>query len=244
MISLDAQGIDKEFKIGFIREQGGLARMLSFFSGKEPTRRIKVLDGVSFRLNGGEVLGVIGKNGSGKSTLIRVLSGIYPRSGGTLDVRGNIVPIVGLGYGFQDRLTMKDNIRLSCCLLGLDRGQIERRFPSIVEFSELGDFVNTKFFQFSDGMKHRIAFSVAIHCDPDLLLLDEVFEIGDQGFRSKSSRKIKDLASKGSGVMLVSHELEMIEKHCDRVLWLDAGKVRMMGGTDEVLDAYRTAFSS
>ena len=242
MAFLEARNIRKEFNIGFVKDQGTLARTLSFFSGKESTKKLTVLDDVSFRLNGGEILGVIGKNGAGKSTLIRILSGIYQKNGGTVIKKGNIVPIVGLGFGFQDRLNMGDNILLSCSLLGISRKEVLKRFESIVAFAELEDFVKTKLYQFSDGMKHRVAFSVAIHCNPDLLLLDEVFEIGDQGFRSKSSKKILDLAKSGSGVILVSHELEMIEKHCQKVLWLENGKVRMLGKTGKVLRSYREFF--
>jgi ABC-type polysaccharide/polyol phosphate transport system ATPase subunit len=244
MVYIETRDLKKDFKIGFLKNQGALARTLSIFSGKEPTKKVRVLDGVSFRLDGGEILGIIGKNGAGKSTLIRVLSGIYHNTGGEIDVNGNIVPIVGLGYGFQDRLSMKDNVFLSCSLLGLRRNEIKQKFSSIVEFAELQEFVITKLYQFSDGMKHRLAFSVAIHCNPDLLFLDEVFEIGDQGFRAKSSSKIKELARDGSGVILVSHELKMIEKHCKRVLWLEKGKVKMMGETEEVLRLYREAFPS
>ncbi len=244
MVYIETRDLKKDFKIGFLKNRGALSRTLSIFSGKEPTKKLRVLDGISFRLEGGEIMGIIGKNGAGKSTFIRVLSGIYPRTGGEIEVDGNIVPIVGLGYGFQDRLSMRDNVFLTCSLLGLRRNEIRQKFSSIVEFAELQDFVITKLYQFSDGMKHRLAFSVAIHCMPDLLLLDEVFEIGDQGFRAKSSKKIKELARNGSGVILVSHELKMIEKHCRKVLWLEKGKVKMMGETKEVLKLYREAFPS
>jgi len=244
MVYLEAQNIRKDFNIGFVKNQGALARTLSFLSGKEPTKKLIVLDGVSFKLDGGDILGIIGRNGAGKSTLIRVLSGIYPMSGGSVHKDGNIVPIVGLGYGFHDRLTMRDNILLSSSLLGQSREEIRERLDHIVEFAELGDFVNTKLFQFSDGMKHRMAFSVAIHSSPDILLLDEVFEVGDQGFRSRSSKKILELAAKGSGVILVSHELKMIEEHCRKVLWLENGKVKMIGRTGNVLKYYRDAFPS
>ena len=139
----------------------------------------------------------------------------------------------------QPRLTMKDNIYLCCSLFGLSNQEIAQKFQDIVKFSELQDFVETKIYQFSEGMKQRLAFSIAISCDPEILLLDEVFEVGDEKFKEKSANKIKELARKGACVMLVSHELWMIEKYCNRVLWMDKGSIKKDGETGEVVSNYK-----
>ncbi len=233
------EGIEKNFRIGFKKNQTVLARVISVFSGKEPKKILHVLKGISFSADRGEIVGMVGKNGSGKSTLLRIIAGIYEKDKGNIMVNGNLISLIGLGSGFQPRLTTKENILLVGSLFGLSQKTIRKRFNSIIEFAELEDFVNTKLYQFSEGMKQRLAFSIAINCEPDILLLDEVFEVGDQKFRFKSSEKIKELAKKGTTVLLVSHELWMIEKHCSRVIWLDKGKIMMDGKVEEVMKEYK-----
>lgn len=239
MHSLKVKNVSKVFKIGSLKNQGALSRLLSLISGKERREKITVLKNISFKARSGECIGLIGSNGAGKSTLMRILAGIFPKSGGRIKVKGNIVPIIGLGSGFQIRLTMKDNIYLVGSLFNMSRKDIRDNFDSIVSFAELEDYINTKLFQFSEGMRQRLAFSIAIHSKPEILLLDEVFEVGDSGFRKKSSEKIKELVNGGALVVLVSHELWMIEKHCDRSLWLMDGRIHRDGETTKILDEYR-----
>lgn len=231
--------VTKAFNIGHNKDLGALARFISLFSGKEPRRKIQIIKGISFNAGKGEVIGMVGKNGAGKSTLLRILAGIYHEDGGEIRINGHIIPIIGLGYGFLERLSMKDNVYLTAAFFGLDKKEIDSRFESIVKFAELEEFVNTKLFQFSVGMRHRLAFSIAIHCKPDILLLDEVFEVGDKDFRMKSSKKIKEIAKKGTTVILVSHELWMIEKHCERTIWIKDGLIELDGDTDHVLKKYK-----
>ncbi len=231
--------LGKKFKIGFKKRQGALARLVSVFSGIEARKTIWALKEVSFSAKKGEIIGIIGKNGSGKSTLLRCISRIYTKDEGKIETNGKIVPIIGLNVGMQPRLTMKDNIHLCCSLFGLSKEEIKQKFQDIVKFSELQDFVETKIYQFSEGMKQRLAFSIAIFCNPEILLLDEVFEVGDERFKEKSANKIKELARKGACVILVSHEMWIIEKYCDRAIWVDEGKIKKEGKTEEVVKAYK-----
>ena len=230
--------VTKEFKIGFKKNQGMLARFASLFSGREPKKTLKAVQGVSLAVNSGEIVGLIGKNGSGKSTLLRIIAGIYPHYGAK-KVNGHIVSLINLGSALIDRLTMKDNIFLAGSLFGLSQREIRKRFHSIVEFAGLEEFVHTKLYQFSRGMLERLAFSIAIHANPEILLLDEVFAVGDEDFRAKSANKIKELAKNGAGIILVSHELWLIEKYCDKVVWLKKGKIVKEGNTKEIIKEYK-----
>jgi len=230
--------ITKRFRIGFVKHQSALGRTMSMLSGKEPTKHLWALKGVSFEVQGGEIVGLIGNNGAGKSTLLRIMAGIYTKTSGTVSVNGRMVPIIGLGHGLHERLSMRDNIYLACSLFNMDRDQIAEKFDSIVKFSQLGDFLDTKLYQFSDGMKQRLAFSTAMAADPQILLLDEVFEVGDRDFREKSAQRIKKLVKKGAAVILVTHELRMIDAHCSRVIWLKDGRVFLDGPAKAVLEQY------
>jgi ABC-type polysaccharide/polyol phosphate transport system ATPase subunit len=233
------KNISKKFKIGFSRGQSALGRLVSSLSGREPKKIINILNNISFNADSGEIIGLIGKNGSGKSTLLRIVAGIYKQDKGDVWIGGKLISLIGLGAGLQHRLTMKDNIFLVGSLFDLNQKTIKQRFNSIVNFAGLNQFVNTKLYQFSEGMKQRLAFSIAIHCDPEVLLLDEVFEIGDEDFRHKSAEKIKELVKKGATIILVSHEMWMIEKYCDRVIWLDKGNIFREGNTKDVVKEYK-----
>lgn len=230
--------ISKKFKIGFRKNQSVLERIVSLFSGKEPRKTIWALRDLSFTAKAGEIAGIIGENGSGKSTLLRTIAGIYNTDKGNIITNGKIIPLINLNNGVQERLTMKDNIYLICSLFGLDQKDIKQRFNPIAAFAELENFENTKLYQFSSGMVQRLVFSIAAHCDPEILLLDEVFAIGDENFRNKSAEKIKGLVKNGSSAILVSQELLLIEKYCDRVIWLDKGKIVKEGETAGVIKDY------
>jgi len=232
------ENVSKRFRIGFKRNQGFLARLIDFFSGKEPKKEIWALKNVSFNAKAGEVVGIIGENGSGKSTLLRAIAGIYDYSG-EIKTNGKIISLINLNAGLQSRLTMKDNIFLCCSLFGISQKGIKQKFNSIVEFSELGNFVDTKLYQFSNGMLQRLAFSIAAHCNPEILLLDEVFEVGDESFRIKSANKIKEITKKNGTGILVSHDLEMIEKHCDKVVLIDKGEIIKEGKAKEIVKRYK-----
>ena len=217
--------VSKKFMIGYIKNLGSLERFVSLFSGKEPRKLIHALKNVSFNVKSGEIVGIVGDNGSGKSTLLRIIAGIYFSDAGEITINGRMVSLINLLVGLKERLSMKDNIFLCCSLFGLSQKEIKSRLHYIVEFSGLHNFLNTKIYQFSEGMKQRLSFSIAVHCNPDILLLDEVFEVGDEDFRKKSVIRINEIVKKGGSVVLVSHDMDIVEKHCDRIIYMDKGIV-------------------
>jgi len=234
-----ARNIIKKFRIGIKNRQTFFSRFLSLFSGREQTKLIYPLNGISFDADAGEIVGIIGKNGSGKSTLLRIISGIYSADAGEIRTSGKIISLINLNMGIKDRLAMKDNVFLLGALFNTGREHIKREMNSIADFSELGKFMGTKIYQFSEGMKQRFIFSIAVHCNPDILLLDEVFEVGDEEFRKKSSEKIVELAKKGATIVLVSHQLELIRKYCDRAVWIENGKVVRQGDAEKIVKEYK-----
>jgi len=215
------KNISKRFKIGYRKNIGALARVLYFFSSREPKRTIEVLKDFSLTVNKGEIVGIIGLNGCGKSTILRIIAGIYEKDKGEIIVNGKIISLINLYAGLKDRLTMRDNIYLLGSLFGMPTKEIKKKFHSIVNFSGLEKFVDTKLYQFSNGMLQRLAFSIAIHANPDILLLDEVFEIGDEEFRKRSVKWIEGFVRKGGCVVLVTHDLELVNKYCDRIVKID-----------------------
>lgn len=237
------KNISKKFKIGHNKNKEFLGSLLSFASNRKSRREIVVLNNISLDLGYGEILGIMGNNGSGKSTLLRIIAGIFSMDAGSIEINGRIVSLINLRVGLKDRLTMKDNIFLMGSLIGMSYKEIEDSFNSIVEFCELEEFVNAKIYQFSAGMGQRLVFSIAIHSKPDILLLDEVFEIGDENFRKKSANKIKQMVSENNiSVLLVSHDLDIIEKYCDRVIWIDKGQIFKQGNLDEIIKLYKQKF--
>ncbi len=235
---ISVEGVSKRFRKGFVKKHSALWRFLSFLSGRAPEKIITALNGISFDVREGEKVSIIGENGSGKTTLLRVLSGIYASDEGRVETRGKIISLINLRVGMMARLSMKDNIYLLGSFFGLSPGGIKERLHSIAAFAEQDDYISIPLYQFSSGMLQRLAFSIAINCDPDILLLDEVFEAGDENFRNKSAESIQQLASNGGSVILVSHEMEMIEKCCDRAIWLRDGKVFESGDTEDVVSDY------
>lgn len=226
------KNVYKEFKIGFKKNQSALERFLSLFSGREPKKKMKVLKNISLTVNAGEIVAVCGPNGSGKSTLLRLIAGIYEADSGMVQTNGRVIPLFGFGNLLKERLTLKDNIYLLGLLYGLDQKIIDKRFNAIIELAQLDKFINTKIYQFSDGMKLRLIFSIAVHCDPDILLLDEVFAVGDENFKQRSITIIKELLKKGTAVLLTTHYLEIIEnqlgRHCDKIISIHNGELRKM----------------
>jgi ABC-type polysaccharide/polyol phosphate transport system ATPase subunit len=196
------------------------------------------LDGVTFAVERGEFFGIIGPNGSGKSTLLKILAGIYRQDRGTVRVAGVLSPFIELGVGFNPELTARDNIRINGTLLGLTTGELKRRYDEIVGFAELERFVDQKLKNFSSGMQVRLAYSIAIQVDFDVLLLDEVLAVGDESFQQKCMDTFERFRNEGKTMVLVSHQLEAIAQYTDRALLLERGAVRALGPPDEVIDAY------
>ena len=239
MKRIKAENVSKKFMIGFKKNQSALQRFIELFSGVEPRRVIWAVRDVSVSVEKGKITALVGKNGSGKSTFLRIVAGIYRQEEGTVDVHGKILSLISLSAGLREKMTMQDNVWLCCSLFGLSSSDMRKRFDSIIEFAELEDFLNTKIYQFSEGMKQRLVFSIAVHCDSDILLLDEIFGVGDIGFRQKSVEKIQELVGQGKSVLIASHDMNMVETYCHNAVWLEKGRVRLEGGAKEVVRAYR-----
>ena len=207
-------------------------------SGKLAYQDFTALDHVSFTVKKGETLGLIGRNGAGKSTMLKVISGILKPTAGSVTCRGNVVPMLELGSGFDMDLNGRENIFLNGAILGYSEGFLKAKYDEIVEFSELGPFVETPIRNYSSGMLARLAFSVASVVRPEILIVDEILAVGDAAFQEKSRARMLELMSGGTTVLFVSHSLAQIREMCSRVVWLEHGGVKMLGNADEVCDAY------
>jgi len=194
---------------------------------------------VSFKVPVGQMLGIIGRNGSGKSTLLKVAAGVYTPTMGEVHIRGTIAPLIELGAGFHHELTGRENILLNGLLLGLSKRDMKEREERIIEFAELGDFIDSPVKQYSSGMYMRLAFSVATEVDPDILIIDEILGVGDAGFREKCYERILLFRKRGKTIFFVSHDSSTVRQYCDRVLLLHSGELIADGRPEEVLSRYQ-----
>jgi ABC-type polysaccharide/polyol phosphate transport system ATPase subunit len=199
---------------------------------------IEAVKHVSFDIPHGTVLGIVGANGAGKSTLVRTIAGILPPTTGRIEVFGRVSTLLALGVGFNKELTGRDNVRLGGLAAGLDRTHLEEKYEDIVNFAELGDFMDLPMRTYSSGMYGRLAFSVAVNMDPDILLIDEALSVGDARFRRKSADKMRELCGQARTIVLVSHALGSITELCDQAIWMDSGVMRMWDEPQAVVDAY------
>lgn len=207
-------------------------------SGKVTHNEFFALKNLSFDVYKGEVMGIIGHNGSGKSTLLKVISGILKPTQGRVECYGNIVPMLELGSGFDSDLTGKENIFLNGAILGYSEEFLNEKYHQILQFSELGEFINVPIRNYSSGMMMRLAFSVATVVNPRILIVDEILAVGDESFQAKSRERMMELMSGGTTVLFVSHSLEQIREMCNRVIWLDHGEIKMIGNAKDVCDEY------
>ncbi len=211
----------------------------SLFKKKEEKRSVEALKNVSFTVPKGEILGIVGSNGSGKSTLLRTLAGLMAPNEGSVDLHGNSVSLLSLGTGFVPELSGRDNIILSALSMGFSEEDVAERFDSIVEFSELGDAIERPVKNYSSGMYSKLAFSIAMMLDTDIILIDEVLSVGDLQFRKKSHAALENLINdKDKTVLIVSHNLGEIKNLCTKVMWLEFGELRRIGETETVLEEY------
>ncbi|MEE8277735.1 MAG: ABC transporter ATP-binding protein [Thermoanaerobaculia bacterium] len=213
----------------------------SLTEGLKPEETIEALSDVSCTVDKGQAFGVIGSNGSGKSTLLKLVVGILKPTSGRVAVDGRVAALIELGAGFHPEISGRENIYINGAVMGLSRREIERRYEDIVEFSGLREFIEEPVKNYSSGMYVRLGFAVAIHTDPDILLVDEVLAVGDEAFAHRCLRQIEEFLSRGKTLLLVSHSLGLIEEYCDQVLWLDDGHQRLLGSPRRVVDAYRQA---
>ena len=217
----------------------------SLFSMKKSEIDVfEAVKGVSFAVPRGEIMGIVGKNGSGKSTMLRAIAGIFSADEGTIDLHGHTVSLLSIGVGFQKKLTGRENIFLSGMLLGFSEQQILEKMDDIIEFSELGRFVDKPVRTYSSGMYSKLAFSITAILETEIMLIDEVLSVGDVRFKKKSYAKMKELiTNEDRTVIIVSHSTETLEKLCDSILRLHEGKIKMQGSTAEVLPLYNDYMS-
>jgi ABC-type polysaccharide/polyol phosphate transport system ATPase subunit len=231
----------KRFRYPGIAKQTTLKELfLKTLRGQTQSRRtLKAIAGVSFSIPPGKMFGIVGRNGSGKTTLLRLLAGVYVPDEGRITVKGSLAPLLSLAAGFHPDLTGRENARIELLILGFSAKQIQQRMDQIIEFAEIGKYIDAPLRTYSNGMMMRLAFASAINVDPDVLLLDEVLAVGDAVFAEKCLRCIDDFRARGKTIVLVTHSMEMIRERCDVAMWLDKGKVMAFGDPATVTEAYR-----
>ena len=201
-------------------------------------QEFEALKGVSLSIHDGEVVGVIGRNGSGKSTLLKLIAGVYKPSSGSLAVRGHVAALIELGAGFHHDLTGRENIVLNGLLLGLSRRQIAEREQRIIDFADIGEFIDSPVKQYSSGMFMRLAFAISVEVDPEILLVDEILSVGDAEFQEKCDQRMEEFHRRGKTLVVVSHGLDVIRRLCTRAVLLDHGSVLMDGPVERVISRY------
>jgi ABC-type polysaccharide/polyol phosphate transport system ATPase subunit len=236
--SIVVQDVSVTYKTTFERRPT-LRGMITRVGRREKVvREIEAVKNVSFEVPSGTVLGIVGANGAGKSTLVRAIAGILPPTEGRIDVFGRVSTLLALGVGFNRNLTGRDNVRLGGLAAGLQREKLDEKYDEIVKFAELGEFMDMPMRTYSSGMYGRLAFSVAVNMDPDILLIDEAMSVGDARFRRKSANRMRELCSQAHTIVLVSHALGTVRELCDQAIWMDHGVMRMWDEPEAVVDAY------
>ena len=257
-IAIHVENLSKQYKIGALKRRHDTLRdhltqaVKSLFSrngqsstlNPQPANHIWALKDVSFDVKLGEVLGIIGRNGSGKSTLLKILSRITEPTMGNAAIYGRVSSLLEVGTGFHPELTGRENVYFNGVMLGMDRLEIARKFDEIVEFSSVEKFIDTPIKHYSSGMKVRLAFSVAAHLEPEILVVDEVLAVGDIQFQKKCIGKMKEVGKLGRTVLFVSHQMNQIRRLTERIIWLDDGQIRKIGPTGEVVGDYEIAMTS
>jgi lipopolysaccharide transport system ATP-binding protein len=245
MIGRDAIVVDnvsKRFRLVTIPKQASFKEAIVKMEFLKPKQRqeryVEAVRHVSFRVPRGSTLGLIGRNGSGKTTMMRLLAGVYKPDAGSIVVSGEIAPLLSLGVGFHPDMTGRENIKINGLVLGLSPKEIESKFDEIVEFSELNEFIDVPVRTYSSGMYMRLAFSIAISVDPDVLLLDEILSVGDESFAEKCLARMRSFKQQGKTIVIITHDPATLLAWCDSAIWLDRGAMRMYGVAAEVMDAY------
>lgn len=237
------ENVSMRFNLGIEKNFSIKEAFISVFDKKRRKKKTDfwALSDVSFHVKKGEVIGLIGSNGAGKSTLLKVVSGVMKPTKGKVYVSGQISPMIELGAGFDAELTARENIYLNGAILGYSKEFIDSKFNEIVEFSELIDFLDVPVKNFSSGMVAKLAFSIATVVNPEILIVDEILSVGDIKFQEKSKNKMMEMIKGGTTVLYVSHSLESIKELCDRVVWIEHGKVVKIGPAKEIIEEYYKA---
>ena len=230
--------VSMRFNLGIEKINTLKERFIKTAKREMPKNEFCALKDISFHIEQGDVLGVVGANGAGKSTLLKVVSGVLKPTEGTVNVQGKIAPMLELGAGFDSELTARENIFLNGAILGYKKKFLESKYNEIVEFSELQDFMDVPVRNFSSGMLARLAFSISTLVNPEVLIVDEILSVGDLAFQKKSYDKMEKMIHGGTTVLFVSHAADTIQKMCNKAIWLDKGKLIMFGSAQEVCAEY------
>lgn len=243
MLAIEVDGVSKQFRRKTVEPATTLkTAVLDLLRGRRQKTRasaFQALRDITFTIQRGESFGIIGRNGSGKSTLLKLLAGIYRPDAGRIRVRGRVAGLLELGVGFHPEFSGRENIFINGIVLGLSKREVRRRFDNIVGFAELEAFIDEPVRTYSSGMYMRLGFAVAIHTDPEVLLMDEILSVGDEAFQRKCTDKLAELKRRETTLVFVSHGLETVARWCDVVAWLDEGTLRQLGNPEKVIESYR-----
>ena len=234
--SIEVKNVTKKFKV-FYDKPNTLKEKLVFWKNNKAEERT-ILNNIDLKIKKGDTVALIGVNGSGKSTLLKLMTKIIYPTKGTIITRGKLTSLLELGAGFHDDFTGRENIYFNASIFGLTRKEIEAKIADIIEFSELGDFIDNPVRTYSSGMYMRLAFSVAINVDAEILLIDEILAVGDQHFQDKCFAKLQELKESDKTIVIVSHALDSVKKLCNRAVWINKGHVEMDGNTEDVIKEY------
>lgn len=236
---IDVQHVTIKFNLMEEKVDSLKEYIIRFLHGKLFFNEFIAVNDVSFSINKGDIVGIIGYNGAGKSTLLKIIAGVLKPTKGIVVTHGTIAPLIEVGVGFDMDLTARENIFLNGALLGYSRRFIQNKFDEIVDFAELRDFLDVPVKNFSSGMYARLGFSIATAVNPDILIVDEILSVGDFKFQQKSRKRIDEMIKQGVTVVLVSHEIEMIEELCHKVIWMERGKMKAYGDTKKICEEYK-----
>ncbi len=236
---INVNNVTMKFNLGIDKSFSFKQAFVNLFSGRKTKKEdFFALKNISFHVNKGEVIGLIGSNGAGKSTLLKIISGVMKPTNGEVTVNGVISPMIELGAGFDPELTARENIYLNGAVLGYSKKFIDEKFNEIVDFSELKDFLEVPIKNFSSGMTAKLAFSIATIVNPEILIVDEILSVGDIKFQQKSLKKMLQMIKGGTTVLYVSHSIQSIKDLCTKVMWIDHGEMKMFGRTNDVCAKY------
>ena len=236
-IAISVENVEKSFKI--YKDKGfTLKERILFFKSRNAYVKNNILRGISFDIEKGDILGIVGKNGSGKSTLLKLITKIIYPDSGSIKINGKVSSLIELGAGFHPDMTGRENIYINASIYGLTKKEIDSKLDTIIKFSELEEFIDSPIRTYSSGMYMRLAFSVAINVEAEILLIDEILSVGDANFQAKCFRKMQELKNSGITIVIVSHDLHTMEKLCNKVIWIESGKIKRKGIPNEVLKEY------
>jgi ABC-type polysaccharide/polyol phosphate transport system ATPase subunit len=237
-VSIKVENVSQRFRV--IHERPDTVRELfsRFSKNRTSYHEFEAVSGVSFEVHRGEIVGLIGRNGSGKSTLLKIVAGVYRPTGGSVTINGTLAPMIELGAGMHHELTGRENIMLNGLLMGYSKHVMRAREAKIIEFADIGDFIDVPVKQYSSGMYMRLAFSVATEVNPDILVVDEILAVGDFAFQEKCLHRLRSFREAGKTILFVSHSMDQIENYCDRAILLEKGKMTVAGPPSEAIKAY------